>query len=651
MALTTYGELRQQLKAEGLQWTVNPALADNQPIKRPPLGADVKQLALAKETPAVDVAALIKANPTTNTLLRAHLVTRGLLTEAAQAIGGSTQTAAAPKAAGGAAGSNPPASVDWRNRWTWNFVTSIRDQDPCEHCWIYASTALVECMVRIEHCVWCDRSEGDYIEANKVPCGQCGSAPPVLDWFAANGVCDQSTVSWVDVTSGNHSGTYFNPGPTDCNTGSMLAPAAYNPPSNRDGKTVKIPKYTSLGSVTDQKNWIDGVGPLVVGFDVYSDFFGWSGTKPYVKSSQATYDGGHVMLAVGYDDTLQCWICKNSWGTGYGNQGFYLIGYGQCNIDYYTKYGVQYTNPDPWTKRRSHAGGMIESGDGALHRNFELLAPSKGNSMTHWWRDNSSGSLPWAKAETMANDVSGPVTLTGTTFNRNFEAVYRTTGNRLHHWYYDQASGKWIDGPIFGPTNAIGHPGFCESNYGQGNFEAVTAVSGGAVEHWWRAGSTWAKSVSFGSGVLTTGHSLVETTWNNLDFVATLSSGKLQHWCRQGANWTALAEFGSGISSCACMIQGQFGADTDAGNGNYELIVAMPNGTVQHWWRNNQVNGTPWVFGATFGSGVKEAVALLQGSFGFNLEAVVLRTDGQLQHYWRDDGGWHADTKNIGTTV
>src|ERR1700689_5297756 len=250
MAFTTYGELRQQLAAEGIKWTVNPAFADNQPITRPGLGADLTKLPQAKDVAPVDVAALVKAVPTTNTLLRAHLVTRGLLPASAQAIGGSSSGSSGGSAPGGAGGSGGsggslPTSVDWRNRWTWNYVTGIRDQDPCEHCWIYAATAVVECMVRIEHCIWCDRSEGDYIEANKVPCGQCGDPTVVLNWFAGNGVCGQDCVAWVDSDPGNRTSSYWNPPPTNCGTGSMLPPPAYNPPSNLDGKPVKIPAKTA----------------------------------------------------------------------------------------------------------------------------------------------------------------------------------------------------------------------------------------------------------------------------------------------------------------------------------------------------------------------------------------------------------------------
>ncbi len=174
----------------------------------------------------------------------------------------------------------------------------------------------------------------------------------------------------------------------------MIAPV-YTPTKDRSGRTVRIGAYTTLGSIANQKNWIQQVGPLVVGFDVYDDFFGWSGSTPYKRASSAAYAGGHIMTAVGFDDNLQCWIVKNSWGTGWGNSGWGLIAYGQCNIDAYAKYGLQGANPDPWTKRRLHSGAMIESGDGATHRNFELLA-TKGSQIAHYWRDNTASGFPWA---------------------------------------------------------------------------------------------------------------------------------------------------------------------------------------------------------------------------------------------------------------
>ena len=36
---------------------------------------------------------------------------------------------------------------------------------------------------------------------------------------------------------------------------------------------------------------------------------------------------------IGYDDSKTCWIAKNSWGTGWGESGFFHIAYGECGID------------------------------------------------------------------------------------------------------------------------------------------------------------------------------------------------------------------------------------------------------------------------------------------------------------------------------
>ena len=171
-------------------------------------------------------------------------------------------------------------------------------------------------------------------------------------------------------------------------------------------------------------------------------------------------------LGIGYNDTGGYWIVKNSWGPGCGESGYGRIGYGECDIDKYTKLGLKGTNPDPWTKRRVHNGNMIESGNGALHRNFEMLATTPPAARPrHWWRDNSAAGFPWHDASTFGNDAAACPTLTATTFNRNLESVHLTTTKRLHHWYFDQAASTWKDGGIFGPIDAAGIPGFIQGDY------------------------------------------------------------------------------------------------------------------------------------------------------------------------------------------
>lgn len=72
------------------------------------------------------------------------------------------------------------------------------------------------------------------------------------------------------------------------------------------------------------------------GFLVYDDFMtfwnnGASGVYTYATGG---IRGGHAVLVVGYDDSDSCWICKNSWNPGPGNDGFFRIGYDECGIDH-----------------------------------------------------------------------------------------------------------------------------------------------------------------------------------------------------------------------------------------------------------------------------------------------------------------------------
>jgi C1A family cysteine protease len=38
-------------------------------------------------------------------------------------------------------------------------------------------------------------------------------------------------------------------------------------------------------------------------------------------------EGGHAVLAVGYDDVNQWFIVRNSWGTGWGMKGYFTLPY------------------------------------------------------------------------------------------------------------------------------------------------------------------------------------------------------------------------------------------------------------------------------------------------------------------------------------
>ncbi len=642
----TYGQIAELIDAQNLRW--RPAHADlAAEVKVRGMGADRDGLTLAEQAPRIDFRALPVAVNTDLALRRlefgditreqaetvltrrlrrrigfdeviTRIDRRGLL----EGIRLPTEPEAPPDA-------GVATVVDWRNRFGRNWITSIRDQNGCQNCWAFASVALIEAMVAIEHSYWTRLSEGDVVRGVGKVCASLGNIGECSTFFASNGVCDPGSFAFST---------------TD---------PPYTPTSDRNGRSVRGPAFTWVGSVAEQKKWLDTVGPIIAWFEVYNDLFAHgSGVYTHVNSPTNTIAGSHLALIVGYDDNQNAWLVKNSWGTTWGVNGYGWIAYGESNIDTYAKAGLTGTNPDPWTKRRLHNGNLYESGNGALHRNLEV-AGAGGSRVLHRWRE---GGPPWTwgTGQQFGNDAAVCPTLTGTTYNRNMELLYLTGGKKVHHWWTGGGgSGPWNDGGLAGPGDYYGVPGFLQGDYGApGNFEVVVRTSAGQLAHLWRRNGppwTWSESARFGANIAYSGASLVQSDYmgkpdhGNLEVVAVRTNGTMQHYWRNAADlqWRAGAVFGAGVGSPPVMIQGQYGMrDENGPHGNFELCVAV-GGKIQHWWRSNANGSMDWRMSAVFGHDVQAVAGLCQGSWGMNLEVIVLRTDQQLQHYWRDGGGWH----------
>ncbi|MFZ5449109.1 MAG: C1 family peptidase [Thermodesulfobacteriota bacterium] len=208
-----------------------------------------------------------------------------------------------------------PASFDWRSAtgtYVGNFVTPVRDQGNCGSCWAFATTAALESQVLIGNntpgqnslnlseqllvsCAGAGNCSGGYI--NKAADYVRNMGLPVDTCFpytATNNSCANACADWTN-NSYRISGWHW--------------------------VTTTSPTVDSL------KNALVTYGPLVTTMDVYADFFNYrSGIYSYVSGS---YQGGHAILLVGYDDAGQYFIAKNSWGTGWGEAGYFRIAYSQ----------------------------------------------------------------------------------------------------------------------------------------------------------------------------------------------------------------------------------------------------------------------------------------------------------------------------------
>ena len=70
-------------------------------------------------------------------------------------------------------------------------------------------------------------------------------------------------------------------------------------------------------------------GPLVTTMYVYSDFMYYA--SGVYKHTSGSMEGGHAIVLVGYDDSGQYFIVKNSWGQGWGEAGYFRIAYSELN--------------------------------------------------------------------------------------------------------------------------------------------------------------------------------------------------------------------------------------------------------------------------------------------------------------------------------
>lgn len=196
--------------------------------------------------------------------------------------------------------------VDWRNRKGRNCVTPVKDQGYCGSCVSFGTTATLESMVLIEHNVGLDLSEAELLFCGG---GSCGGWWPdsAVTYLNGKGISHETCFPYQD----------HNMACSTC--------------SERDNEAVKITKNVVLWDVAQRKQYLRAVGPVMCVFEVYNDFFAYgSGVYSHVSGGLA---GLHCVEVIGYNELGRYWICKNSWGTGWGDGGYFNIAYGQCGID------------------------------------------------------------------------------------------------------------------------------------------------------------------------------------------------------------------------------------------------------------------------------------------------------------------------------
>jgi len=208
-----------------------------------------------------------------------------------------------------------PRKLDWRDH-NGDFVTGVRDQEDCGSCYVFSALGAMEAN-------WAIR---------------LGMTNPTIDLSEQFGVSCQSLMG----CNGGWASEILN---AACDEGipneSCMRYDAYDTACNKACddwalRTAGLDSYeVVLNDVADTPEEYELImqalqeGPVTVAFTVYDDFFDY---EYGIYRPWGAYAGSHAVVIVGYDADSQYWIVKNSWGSGWGENGYFRIAWGYSEM-------------------------------------------------------------------------------------------------------------------------------------------------------------------------------------------------------------------------------------------------------------------------------------------------------------------------------
>jgi cathepsin L len=189
-----------------------------------------------------------------------------------------------------------------------NAVTPVKDQGSCGSCWAFGTNGAFEGSYAILNGVLINSSEQDTLDCSGA--GSCSGG-----WFAYQYLIDKGSAEESDY-------------PYVARQGSCLADV------NRPFKAVAwgyVDSTREVPTVEALKQALCEYGPLGVAVNVTPAF------QAYTSGVFNENDPGavnHAVILIGWDDSKQAWKIKNSWGQGWGENGFMWIAYGSNSIGY-----------------------------------------------------------------------------------------------------------------------------------------------------------------------------------------------------------------------------------------------------------------------------------------------------------------------------
>jgi C1A family cysteine protease len=208
---------------------------------------------------------------------------------------------------------NTPDNFDWENE---GAVTPVKNQGSCGSCWAFCTVANLEGLYFIKHKELLRFSEQQLVDCDTLDEGcNGGLMENSFEWIKQNGgLCLEDDYQYK-----GYEGT--------CN--------------NSVKKVVKVIDWTLLDSMDEEviKDYLYNTGPLAVALNADTLQYYSSGIISSDSSAcdPAGMNHGVTITGYGVENGIKYWKVKNSWGSSWGENGYFRIlrGKGTCGINTY----------------------------------------------------------------------------------------------------------------------------------------------------------------------------------------------------------------------------------------------------------------------------------------------------------------------------
>lgn len=216
-----------------------------------------------------------------------------------------------------------PPRFDWRDS---GIMTPVKHQMTMGSCGVFAAVAVMESLIKKATGRTVDLSEQQIINGSPDFAPSGISSVDAMKYIKIHGLALEERLPYIDRKTKDLPG---------------------GPPDHRlaDYRPVYTNRLALAEKIETIKRALLDHGPVATNMVFYQDLDRYR-QGVYLYDGKSEEQGGHWIVIVGWNDVPGVknggyWICRNSWGEKWGEDGYFNIAYGECGVDdFYFVYGV-----------------------------------------------------------------------------------------------------------------------------------------------------------------------------------------------------------------------------------------------------------------------------------------------------------------------